>query len=469
MSLTHAHHSPKPHHMPRLLDLPTELGLRIARNLDLADAINLACSGSATVDIGESKSWSSIEIPYHVGCDRSASNLIATLDAARTGLMAAVDCRPSRRNHIRKLTIYLIPGAVPLVKALLAPPSAITVLDIEASRIDPSSVASPIAVIGSGLPLPLLTHLTLDQEFTTESELYTCLLNTPNLVSLNLRLLPHAGPDRNEHWDLPAGVPGDEDVEPKDASAAAEERKADALDSKKREMQQARESAALLGLPKLSKLNIVAKEWPSIVAAIVDHAPLLETLRIRYGILDRAGEPGRMPPPITPRRQPKIEDVFRCKSVRSFDADDGPAQHIAGQMATKTPRDWMPALTKLSMWSSVRVPFPHLRRDLLPGRARLEPLASCSYSALSRPDANARRSRGTRILAPGRPVCGAYDRLDSIGRDLGLARFLVRRRLARRSAELDTSCLPPRMGRFQSEHGRVSHRREERPRMGTRI
>jgi len=93
----------------------------------------------------------------------------------------------------------------------------------------------------------------------------------------------------------------------------------------------------------------------------MDRAPALESLLIRYGVLERQGGLEGPAVPYVPRKEPLAKRIFRCKSIRPLDADDSVVQYLVGEMPTEIPRDWMPNLLRLSMWDMVRTnPHPRL-------------------------------------------------------------------------------------------------------------
>lgn len=169
-----------------------------------------------------------------------------------------MDRRPSRRNHLRKLIAYSTPSAVPILMDLLGAPSAIETLNFEVDRLKPLSVPSPVAAIGRGSFSRQLAHLTVDVERTTESELYACLCNTPNLLSLTLRLIFHALQEKRG-WGYTPGDAGGVDEGPGDVSGAVQMLVSSEADTDE-EVHRARKLAAVMAPPKLRKLDITAKE-----------------------------------------------------------------------------------------------------------------------------------------------------------------------------------------------------------------
>jgi len=141
---------------------------------------------------------------------------------------------------------------------LLGAPSAIETLNFEVDRLKPLSVPSPVAAIGRGSFSRQLAHLTVDVERTTESELYACLCNTPNLLSLTLRLIFHALQEKRG-WGYTPGDAGGVDEGPGDVSGAVQMLVSSEADTDE-EVHRARKLAAVMAPPKLRKLDITAKE-----------------------------------------------------------------------------------------------------------------------------------------------------------------------------------------------------------------
>jgi hypothetical protein len=252
---------------------------------------------------------------------------------------------------------------VSLLRNVLASPSAIDTLRLEVDRIGSLPILSPIVEIGLGESLPCLTHLSVDEELATDRDVYACLRKTPNLASLTLRLVAHdlrgrggSGSGLGDFADWEGTFQSTEYARRGARERNVAQAEADGDPTKTRGAT-ATAAAALMDLPKLARLDITAEQWPNIVANIMDHAPNLESLRVRCGYLELSGGYAGNPASLVPHEVTRVGDVFQNERIRSFDADDGSVQYILDDMPTKISRDWMPNLKRLSMWHMVRIAY----------------------------------------------------------------------------------------------------------------
>ena len=323
--------------MGNLTDLPPELGIRIAHQLSTQDAINLACTSRALLDIGEARSWRDLR----VNTDESTIHLrtIAASDEAWYKFGAAVARRPTRRSYISRLRCHLTPQSTPLLLDLLSPPSSITYLEINRMFLysfqETSRSSFPrMKTLARAPGLDSLTHFTIADRTAPEIEVYACLANMPNLVSLDLSLGKPKDDDDGQAGTL-ADMKNDtswDDHHTGDKDIAVSSR---------------------MRLPKLKRLFFRSHMWLDPLVGILDQAPIVDYLYVECGH------------PEVSHKDPDVEkDRNRCKmamrvlgssTIRSFNADDGIVQLIYGYASVPLTTDWMPNMTRLSCWGPVSV------------------------------------------------------------------------------------------------------------------
>lgn len=324
--------------MGNLTGLPPELGSLVAHFLSTRDAINLACTSRALLDIGEARSWRDLRVNY----EGSPLHLLhlRTIGAAVSTwreLGAAVARRPARRSYIGRLRWHLTPQSTPLLLDLLAPPSTVTCLRITRAFVHTGQSFSETPVMQTLARAPRLdslTHFTVVDRTAKEVDVYACLANMPNLVSLNLSL---GEPEENEGGQVWTLVKMKGDTSRNDIQTGDKDRAV---------------SSTIL-LPKLKRLLFDSLLWLDPLVGILDHAPIVEHLRV---VCDaRRGFHEGPDVEKTRGRDELAVRVLQSSTITSFDANDGIVQLIFGDAALPLSPDWMPNMTRMSCWGPVSV------------------------------------------------------------------------------------------------------------------
>ena len=313
--------------MPGFIDLPPELGFRIAQHLEASEGISLACASRDTLPLGESRSWRSIKVasPAPFGETDEIASEIETMWKQFTGALAR---RPSRRDHIHSIHCDLTPESLPMLLELISPPCAITHAHINcvyrAEQIPPYH--SVISAIALGPPLPHLTHLHIDQAQVGDNDVYACLANTPHVTCLGLLMARHAWVEspaqRGEKVGEGTAVQGQHPHLAKSSS---------------------------FHLPRLKRLYLHSATWLHAAATIIECAPQLEMLYVQcMGYSDGFGF-GEVDAEERRRRDRRaLDGILRCKTITRFEAEAIFSRHIYSTEAdTAAPDDWLPGLKHL--------------------------------------------------------------------------------------------------------------------------
>lgn len=273
-----------PSHSSPLIALPTELKSRIAQFLPVQGAINLACTCSALVDIGERVSWSAIHLSsldLHEAAQPSNGADYAAIGACVAALWTLFEERlrtqPARRAHVTRLNYPVSPAAVPLMARTLPCLVSLRVLEERNSYPPgdpPLSLPRPeYATVGNAglVAIQQCRCLPSVREFEIEKAAGSIVVLFRALSCLpNLRLLAAETYFTTEHDDEAA--PG--------ASAPR--------------------------LPYLEQLDIApaSDQMPEILGPIIHNAPRLRNLAIWSEFY----------PDI--KRSTSLDDIFGSRSVR---------------------------------------------------------------------------------------------------------------------------------------------------------
>ena len=324
--------------MPSFSDLPSELGLRISGYLDAKDAITLSCTARNILELGESRSWRSLKVTSPAShCQEE--QVLSEVETIWQGFSAALARRPSRRAQIQSIRCDLTSGSVPLLLELITRPSAVTHVDV--NRIYTAEQATPASSffrsLAFGPSLPHLTFLRIADGLENDDVVFRCLVNTPNLVSLAIWMDGRCG----SHVFSRGGT----DSQSSDAANATRQKSSVVLHSSLR-----------LHLPRLKKLFFYSCMWLDVAAAIMDHAPEMDTLYIQWmGDAPSGSDPGEeVDPEEQKRRDARMMDVLHCRTIRHFDAESIFSRYIfSTEAGTAAPEDWMPGLKRLISWGMV--------------------------------------------------------------------------------------------------------------------